>query len=254
MSKKSKKAIPREQRTNSEGKSPQQYTVENMPLEHKQRIVSTINSVFTSLGSTLFPIERSCILTSLIGGQILRQHYKIEAHVTAGEATYHLKTPDGGISVDFQNAVKLDENGVSISHSIVVADIGETSNSAPWLIDFQSPFFNKFIDEFPFKPGLLWDRAYSDDASMLSFTSSKRSAEHLHNQLENARVADLVMIIANWYVPPPGMMKDMPLADLSVSNPETSRMNWLRYVPYEIEDNLTTLITKNAKRQRKSGK
>jgi hypothetical protein len=224
-----------------------QFTMENMPLEDKKRIVSTISAVQKAAGEAVFPIENSCHLISKMGAEILKQHYDIPAYILSGDANYILKSPDGDIAIFFKgdNPYK----GIGNGHSIVVVDDHNTANSPPWIIGFQSPFLNKIADSFPFKPGLLWGRAGSDAVLEFSFGQSHTSADHLKKQYSRPRVADLVSVAVDWYVRPPKRMRDKLLADICDNKPETNRVKRLKYAPLKIEDNLRTPISRYPRHQ-----
>jgi hypothetical protein len=230
----------------------EQFTMENMPLEHKQRIVSTTYAVHKAAGDAVFPIEKSCILIAMMGAEILKQHYGIPAYILSGDANYILKSPDGDIAIFFKgdNPYK----GIGNGHSIVVVDDHNTANSPPWIVDFQSPFLNKIADSFPFKPGLLWGRAGSDAVSEFNFGQSHTSAEHLKKQYTLPTLTDLISVAVDWYVAPPKRMQDKLLADTCNNKPETDRVRRLKYAPLKIEANITTPISSYLKHQQRGTK
>jgi len=250
MSKRSKKVKCYKPKTKTAGGGRQfRDTMDNMPLEHKQQIVSTIYSIFKAAGNGLSPIGRSCHLIAMMGAAILKNSYGFKARVVSGNAIYCLDTPDQTITLalDDKSPQLPSQRSLIVvnSHSIVMVDTNETDGDGCWLVDFQSPFLNMIFDDYPFVPGLLWGQVDSDAVSELSFRQSETNTRLVNIQRGNLVVSDLITIATKWYAPPHKTMKEMTLADLSTRKPETNRASILRYIPYEIEDNLTTLIAKS---------
>ena len=227
------------------------HTMANMPLAHKRRIVSTIHAVHGSIDG-LKPIEKCCHLSALMGAEILIQCYGIPAEVVPCRAMY-IFDPVGEyaptvMAFEERNSTYIEAGlvGSGIGHSIVVAESGDPKDKAKYLVDFQSPVFNKMVAssgcELPYLPGLMWER-YDDKGQTNFFLEPSPVGEQFIKGLRaDPRYADIIRMAVSWYTKPPKKMRDRAFANAVPNKPETMRFGVLRYTPLVIQDNIHTPI------------
>jgi hypothetical protein len=188
-----------------------------------ESIYKVINSLILTMGEDP---TRSCLLFSVIGGYILKKHFRVHAEPAAGLAAYHL----GGDN----NIILFGELDVNECYTVNDYAFHCWIEAEGWLIDFMAPTFSDLQKKL--------GKSYSAPSNMLQKPLSQMTSsvdrleksgdfylecspaittEKLYS-LSDPIYSDFAKTCVDWYRKPPRKMKkkvvvlDENGADISV--------------------------------------
>lgn len=182
-----------------------------LPLADYQRIYQVIYSVLTAAEGRA---HRACSFFSVVGVTLLRDHYKLEATISAGLAVYQL-TPDNVLFFGRREGDRLVADGDAY-HAWVEVD--------GFAIDFMAPLFADVAREegMPRAPRRMFQKSLAamkglDEVSApgdFMLQHEKQTASDVIDHF-GARAGhfDLMKVCQTWFERPPRQLRQMGMAD-----------------------------------------
>jgi Protein of unknown function (DUF2026) len=185
-----------------------------LPLPDYQRIYQVIYSVLEA--SEIAITHRACIFFASVGTMILREHYKLQATISAGCMALMVDEQRANVAIYGR-----EENGVWVSdesafHAWVECD--------GWLIDFMAPIMGTAMREDGHDwhvPCWMLQKRLTDRKSAINeiqhvgefFISHDRALTESLIDDQSSQFADLANICMNWFRRPPKPLKAIAMAD-----------------------------------------
>jgi len=181
-----------------------------LPLADYQRVYQVIYSVVAAAEGQA---HRACSFFTIVGAMLLREHYKLEATISAGLAVYQL-TPDNVLFFGRREGARLVADGDSY-HAWVEVD--------GFAVDFMAPLFADIAREegMPRVPRRMFQKPLAAMKGLDEIASpgdfmlqhdSQTASDVIDHFGERAEHADLMKVCQTWFEKPPRQPRQMGIA------------------------------------------